>query len=203
MLSVILKLSQGVCQKIPFPFHRAASVLLYLSAILFPLRPQSPPPAAFQPADEICFRFQTNAVQLLIGHCKHIHKHQDRIYCNQIFIKPIQQNLLMEQLIRHQKKPCKGVRFQVLLRSSCFITCCRIQHRTIFYIALVCIFHIAVDMIQLMRRSKKTAYKAEVLYLRTQKSYPASKRSMPIIHHHGSGNEAFPARFLSSLHSSV
>lgn len=46
-----------------------------------------------------------------------------------------------------QQQPCKGVRFQVLLRSSCFIPCCRIQHRTIFYIALVCIFHIAVDMI--------------------------------------------------------
>lgn len=91
----------------------------------------------------------------LIGHCKHIHKHQDRIYCNQIFIKPIQQNLLMEQLIWHQKQPCKGICFQILLRSSCFITCCRIQHRTIFYIALVCIFHIAIDMIQFMRRRKK------------------------------------------------
>ena len=91
--------------------------------------------------------FKQTQYNCLIGHSKHIHKHQDRIYCNQIFIKPIQQNLLMEQLIRHQKQPCKGVRFQVLLCSSCFITCCRIQHRTIFYIALVCIFHIAVDMI--------------------------------------------------------
>ena len=31
----------------------------------------------------------------------------------------------------------------------------QIDHRTIFYIALVCIFHIAVDMIQFVRRSKK------------------------------------------------
>ncbi len=47
------------------------------------------------------------------------------------------------------------------------------EDRTIFYIALVCIFHIAVDMIQFMRRSKKllTKRKCCILYCTTTSLY--------------------------------